>query len=166
MRVDMSSSNPADQRVWGPHAWHFLHSVAETYDPSKRESLLAFVRALPDLLPCSVCGDHLREHLASMDVEGAAGSARGVSDFMWELHNRVNADIGKPRWPVDASRVPDLRCTAERAARRPGMFQAALGSLPTTYQGRVVLIILALLAIGLLVALLRGSRQDNAKATL
>lgn len=157
----MANPNPADQRVWGPHAWHFLHSVAETYDPSKRKSFLDFVRSLPDLLPCSVCGDHLREHLASMDVEAAAGSRQDVSDFMWDLHNRVNADIGKPRWPADAPRIPDLRCGTER----PDMFQFGMGSLPRSVGGWVILFISALLAIWLLVALVRALARRRSRWT-
>ena len=97
-----------NQKVWGPHAWHFLHSVAETYTPDKADAMRAFVASLPTLLPCPACGEHLTRHLAVLDLEAALRSSQGMSDYMWMLHNRVNRDIGKASWPRDAPRIPQV----------------------------------------------------------
>ena len=81
-----------DPNVWGPKAWDFLHTVSFAYpnNPSyqQRQSAMNFFMALPDMLPCKMCGDHCRENLQKNPprVENKDSISRWLVDF----HNDVN----------------------------------------------------------------------------
>jgi hypothetical protein len=57
----------------------------------KPEAYVRFFESLPDILPCSQCGKHLKENLAILPVD--------TSDmFRWsvDIHNLVNTQLNKP----------------------------------------------------------------------
>jgi hypothetical protein len=76
---------------WGPLQWQALHHMLRGFKPTpaKTAALVAYVHALSDLLPCSVCGDHWRQLAKTLDPQRA---------LQWSIdaHNAVNARLGKP----------------------------------------------------------------------
>ena len=102
----------ANPEAWGPHAWHFLHSIAETYRTETKEEMKTFMASLPNLLPCTLCSVHLQEYLNANPVEKATRSQEAMSTYMWQLHNKVNERLGKSLWPGKAPRVNNP-CEAE-----------------------------------------------------
>ena len=86
--------------AWGPSTWRCLHAVAEgapdSPSPEERIALRAFVDALPELLPCAKCRRHLRE-LYARGLRPRVESREALSRDLWELHNAVNAALGKKR---------------------------------------------------------------------
>jgi hypothetical protein len=66
-------------------------SAPDDLDPEKAQAYVKFFESLPDILPCAMCGRHLKENLETMPVD--------TSDlFRWtvDIHNLVNDQINKP----------------------------------------------------------------------
>lgn len=81
--------------VFGPYFWSVVHMTAlsapDDLDPEKAQAYVRFFESLPDILPCAMCGRHLKENLMTMPVD--------TSDlFRWtvDIHNLVNEQINKP----------------------------------------------------------------------
>ena len=125
---------PPDTAELGRAAWTVLHSVAAYYPlhpaAEDREALRGLVRGLARLYPCAECRSHLPAELAAADraapapllqlqlplgsraeegegdrLEDAASSRALAERWMCELHNAVNAQLGKP--PYDCARVAE-----------------------------------------------------------
>lgn len=78
--------------IFGPYFWSVLHMTAlSAAGTDKPEAYVRFFESLPDILPCSQCGKHLKENLAILPVD--------TSDmFRWsvDIHNLVNTQLNKP----------------------------------------------------------------------
>lgn len=95
------TEKPVTPSVWGEGAWRFMHVVALGYDPSRKDEYKRFYEALPNVLPCRICGEDLKRVMKEkpIDLEGSKEL------FRWtvRIHNDVNRKLGKP--PMDASYV-------------------------------------------------------------
>ena len=82
---------------WGPAAWHFIHALAAAYPinpaESDKEIYKAFFDVLPFVLPCPVCGKHLKENLQTIPIR--LGSRQELFEWTVDLHNEVNKQKGK-----------------------------------------------------------------------
>ncbi|KAH8116516.1 ERV/ALR sulfhydryl oxidase domain-containing protein [Phellopilus nigrolimitatus] len=89
---------PPDVEQLGRATWTFLHTTAAHYpdapSPAQRTRMLGLLFALPVLYPCAWCATHLGEEMTRRppDVSGRAGLSR----WLCERHNEVNARLGKP----------------------------------------------------------------------
>jgi len=83
-----------DPKVWGPCAWWTLHTcAAKTALSGKRDDLGVFwdmMQSLQCLLPCEVCREHLKAHLAQLR---RPRSASGAAGWVYRLHNAVNETV-------------------------------------------------------------------------
>jgi FAD-linked sulfhydryl oxidase len=78
--------------LWGKEAWRFIHYVALNYPDTPTETdkskYLNFINALPDVLPCPICGIHFADnkekHPPLLDNR--------IDFFKWtvDMHNFVN----------------------------------------------------------------------------
>lgn len=78
--------------VWGPTMWRALHSVSFT---PNRGGHLKFFEAVPDALPCPSCGEHLKEIYKKYPID--VSSVKACSQWLWQVHDEVNASLGKSR---------------------------------------------------------------------
>jgi FAD-linked sulfhydryl oxidase len=84
--------------VWGPRAWHWLHSKSVDYpeNPSRQQklSMLAEFWGFVQTLPCPTCRSHATIYARSFppDLSGS----RGFQIWAWRFHNAVNQRLGKP----------------------------------------------------------------------
>jgi len=120
--------HPLTKRRWGPIVWTTLHTVAAGYpkraSESHRRSLFEFLNALPALLPCPLCGEHLRKLLDGEDGPPAlrgAGDARllgrdSAFEYTVALHNRVNERLGKRAWGLRNARAVYITSRARSTA--------------------------------------------------
>lgn len=105
--VDASYDVFQKPSVWGPAAWFFLHSVAlaqvDEIPTDKQDRLRRFfVDDLAYLLPCPACVKSVQDHVNAMEIEEDTFASRdSVFEFVWALHNLVNADEGVPDVPFD-----------------------------------------------------------------
>jgi len=85
--------------------------------PEKREAYIRFFESMPDILPCSQCGKHLKDNLLILPVD--------TDDmFRWsvDLHNLVNSQLNKPEIPYEKART----YWSSRCSRGPSRDKNAL----------------------------------------
>jgi hypothetical protein len=86
--------------VWGPPLWLSLHIMALAYpkQPSYSEKKAAkeYFEALPFLLPCAICKEHLKAHLAKYPIAPYLDRREDLFKFTVMLHNEVNKSLNKP----------------------------------------------------------------------
>ena len=84
----------------GNATWLLLHTMAAQWPDSptraQRRSALEFVRGLSVAYPCAVCGAHFRALLK--EIPPRVGSGGDFRAWACEAHNRVNEQLGKPRF--------------------------------------------------------------------
>jgi len=87
--------------VWGPIFWSTMHIVSLGYSskPSEEEKAgaAAFYNSLATVIPCPICKTHYRKFLKETPVEGALNSRHELIHWVFNLHNDVNEQLGKPR---------------------------------------------------------------------
>lgn len=98
-----SQGSPKNPALWGPQAWKFLHCLAqslpEQVPPAGQQSFEAMIQSLPQLLPCPSCGSNLQRHLLEDPIKPNLGTRTDVQRWLVRLHNKVNAELGKPVMP-------------------------------------------------------------------
>ena len=105
MATDASALRPEQ---WGPKAWAFLHAMSFglpddcLLSTPHRTAICALLRSLGDLLPCEICRKHIQAELRQDPPEGHCEHAKHVQVYLWTVHNRVNARLGKPEFGWDA----------------------------------------------------------------
>lgn len=108
---------------WGPAAWTFMHAATWTYaerpTAEERAKMEAFFRALPHVLPCSVCGGHFLAHV-NTGLEAALAGRDTLTHWLVDVHNDVNRRTGKPERPYEQVRQDYLGTDAyhRRMTRR------------------------------------------------
>jgi len=94
-----------DPTVWGKHAWIFLHSLTMAYpdNPSENDvqTYKNFFMLLPDVLPCSACREHLKEHMCRFSLATALKNRRSLVEWLINIHNLTNESLGKPKKTFD-----------------------------------------------------------------
>jgi hypothetical protein len=103
--------------VWGPFFWHTIHIVAIGYpkNPTYTDKKCAkeFYESLAFLLPCSVCREHYKEHLAENPLTPFLDSRTDLIKWTVTIHNKVNKSLGKKEW-----RLEEVLTYYERLGRR------------------------------------------------
>ena len=112
--------------IFGPYFWSVIHMTAlsapRDMSEDQAEKYVRFYNSLPDVLPCTVCGKHLRENLTLMPVD-----TKNLFRWSVELHNLVNSQLNKPEIPYDkALSYWSSRCARKTDQHRIGMFIAAV----------------------------------------
>jgi FAD-linked sulfhydryl oxidase len=96
---------PPDSSELGSHTWTFLHTMAAYYpcnpDEQSQSLMHQFITGLSLFYPCHHCASHLQSDL--VDHPPNLKSRQEFSDWMCQMHNRVNARLGKPEF--DCSKV-------------------------------------------------------------
>ncbi len=85
---------------WGPLFWAFLERLAICYQDRQKEAMEIFLQILPDLLPCSICGVHMRKHVKEQ------GLFKDMGHFLRDintLHNAVNKSNKKKEFNEEES---------------------------------------------------------------
>jgi LPXTG-motif cell wall-anchored protein len=86
--------------VWGPIFWATMHIVSLGYPakPSEEDKAgaAAFYNSLANVIPCPICKTHYRVFLKQTPVEGALNSRHELIHWVFDLHNNVNEQLGKP----------------------------------------------------------------------
>lgn len=88
-----------DPRIWGPHYWFVLHTIALTY-PSKPNEVIKkkyydFIQNLPIFLPNERISNKFIEYLDQFPVTPYLDSRSSFMKWVHFIHNKVNASLGK-----------------------------------------------------------------------
>lgn len=97
---DYNSGNGMMTAVWGPAAWHLLHTISFNYPvrPTTRDkrNYRNFLISFGKVLPCGKCRENFRQTIARMPVTDAVLASRDCfSRYVYRLHNDVNARLQK-----------------------------------------------------------------------
>ncbi|SPQ97296.1 unnamed protein product (mitochondrion) [Plasmodiophora brassicae] len=96
---------PLDRAELGRRSWSLLHTMAAYYPdrPSKSEEqhMMEFMARFAQFYPCATCREHLKRDLVAHPPQ--TGSRHLFSQWMCQMHNRVNRRLGKPLF--DCSKV-------------------------------------------------------------
>jgi len=96
---------PPDRQELGASTWSLLHSVAAYFPdkptPAQQADAKIFLSTFSRLYPCHECAEDLRQDLKELPPR--VSSSKEFSEWMCQLHNRVNVKLGKPTF--DCSKV-------------------------------------------------------------
>ena len=86
--------------VWGPGAWHFLHTISFNYPvkPTCEEKRYYrnYVLNLVHVLPCGKCRENLCKNLKRHPLMYKNMKSRATfSRYIYNLHETINAMLGK-----------------------------------------------------------------------
>lgn len=89
-----------DSKIWGPHAWFFLHSITFYYpdhpNPRDKKTFYNFFQTVGDILPCTICKNHYKENLIKYPIENHLDSRDSLVNWLIDIHNSVNKKLNKP----------------------------------------------------------------------
>ena len=89
------SLNP---KVWGPHYWFVLHTIALTYPLKPNETVKKkyhdFIENLPLFIPIENIGNYFSELLDKYPVTPYLDSRESFIKWVYFIHNRVNKSLG------------------------------------------------------------------------
>lgn len=88
--------------TWGPFFWHTMHIIALGY-PSKatyghKKAAKEFYESLQFLIPCPICREHYSQFLQQNPITPFLDRRDDLFKWTVQIHNEVNAKLGKPRF--------------------------------------------------------------------
>ena len=86
-----------DPKVWGPHYWFTLHTIALTYPEKPNETVKKkyydFIQNLPLFIPIENMGNFFSNLLDTYPVTPYLDSRESFIKWMYFIHNRVNKEL-------------------------------------------------------------------------
>ena len=124
---DFKSDDGMLTTVWGPPAWHFLHTISFNYPThptnGDKKNYRNFIRSLRNILPCGYCRKNLKKNLRELPLTMADMKNRKTfSLWVYKLHEKVNKMLHKTSgltYQAVRERYEHFRsrCTEERKKR-------------------------------------------------
>ena len=94
-------------KIWGPHYWFVLHTIAITYPLSPndvtKKKYYDFIQNLPLLLPIEEIGNSFVKYLDKFPVTPYLDSRESFIKWMHFIHNKINVSIGEPELSMEDS---------------------------------------------------------------
>lgn len=126
--------------VWAPAMWQTIHAVALGYpetlldlDPYRKATYRAFFISLGDVIPCAACAASYRRLILSETSSLDDALDRGTL-FEWsvEVHNLINAELGKPTMTSTQARgaLLNFRSTNQNSGKSASSSPSGLDSPP------------------------------------
>ena len=89
-----------DPKVWGPHYWFVLHTIALKYplnpNTTVKKKYYDFITNLPLFLPVSDIGNLFSSFLDKYPVTPYLDSRESFVKWMHFIHNKMNIYLGVP----------------------------------------------------------------------
>jgi hypothetical protein len=97
---DYESNNGMLVAIWGPSAWHFMHTMSFNYpvNPSiqNKTHYREYILNLVNVLPCGKCRKNLKENFKKLPLKMIHMESRYTfSRYVYDLHELVNNMLGK-----------------------------------------------------------------------
>lgn len=143
--------------TWGPFFWNTIHIAALGYpaEPSHSHKKAAkeFFESLQVLIPCPICRDHYKVHLAKYPILPHLDRRRDLFRWTLLLHNEVNKSLNKPPFTEEESLLYLKRLGELQRSPVWTSEDFAAGDWKARTQGVVTGIVVGGLACGLLIYL-------------
>jgi len=87
-------------KVWGQYLWRLLHTLTYSFSPKLPDEIrgkyIRIFHVLKDFIPCPICRNHYTERCHKNPPERNMESTDQFVLWLNNLHNEVNAGLGKP----------------------------------------------------------------------
>jgi hypothetical protein len=96
----MSATIYLDPKIWGPHYWFFLHTVAMTYphhpNAVTKKKYYEFVQNLPLFIPVEEISKEFEKLLDVYPITPYLDNRDSFTRWMHFIHNKINEKLEKP----------------------------------------------------------------------
>ena len=90
-----------DPKIWGPHYWFFLHTLAMTYphhpNTITKKKYYEFVQNLPLFIPIENISKEFSTLLDKYPVTSYLDNRESFIRWMHFIHNKINQKLEKPQ---------------------------------------------------------------------
>jgi hypothetical protein len=97
----MSSTIYLDPKVWGPHYWFFLHTLAMTYphhpNSVTKKKYYEFIQNLPLFLPVEEISGEFSKLIDEYPITPYLDNRDSFVRWVHFIHNKINAKLEKPQ---------------------------------------------------------------------
>jgi hypothetical protein len=97
----MSSTLHLDPKIWGPHYWFFLHTVAITYphhpNAVTKKKYYEFVQNLPLFIPVEQISKEMEKMIDLYPITPYLDNRDSFVRWMHFIHNKINEKLEKPQ---------------------------------------------------------------------
>jgi hypothetical protein len=139
---DYESNDGMLTTVWGPSAWHFIHTISFNYpmNPSEsdKQNYMEFVLSLKNVLPCGKCRKNLVKNFKKLPLTMTAMENRATfSKYVYDLHEVVN-EMLKKKSGLTYEDVREryehfrARCTRSKKPKRRVRFSKKISTIDIT----------------------------------
>lgn len=89
-----------DPKVWGPHYWFFLHTIAMTYphhpNSVTKKKYYEFIQNLPLFIPVEEISNHLSHLIDKYPIHPYLDNRDSFVRWMHFIHNKINQRLERP----------------------------------------------------------------------
>lgn len=97
----MSTTVYLDPKIWGPHYWFFLHTVAMTYphhpNAVTKKKYYEFVQNLPLFIPVEEISKEFEKMIDLYPITPYLDNRDSFIRWMHFIHNKINEKLEKPQ---------------------------------------------------------------------
>lgn len=97
----MSVNVNLDPKIWGPHYWFFLHTLAMCYPnyPNEvtKKKYYDFIQNLPMFIPIEKIATQFTNLLDEYPVQPYLDNRESFIRWIWFIHNKINQKLEKPQ---------------------------------------------------------------------
>ena len=90
-----------DPKVWGPHYWFFLHTVAMTYphhpNSVTKKKYYEFIQNLPLFLPVEEISGEFSKLIDKYPIAPYLDNRDSFVRWMHFIHNKINEKLERPK---------------------------------------------------------------------
>ena len=90
-----------DPKIWGPHYWFFLHTIAMSYpvhpNAVTKKKYYDFVQNIPLFIPVEIMAGEFSKLLDKYPVQPYLDNKESFIRWMWFIHNKINKKLEKPQ---------------------------------------------------------------------
>ena len=90
-----------DPKIWGPHYWFFIHTIAMSYPKSPnavtKKKYYDFVQNIPLFIPVESMAGEFSKLLDQYPVQPYLDNKESFIRWMWFIHNKINKKLEKPQ---------------------------------------------------------------------
>ena len=97
----MSTTIYLDPKIWGPHYWFFLHTVAMTYphhpNAVTKKKYYEFIQNLPLFIPVEEISKEFEKMIDKYPITPYLDNRDSFVRWVHFIHNKINEKLEKPQ---------------------------------------------------------------------
>jgi FAD-linked sulfhydryl oxidase len=90
-----------DPKVWGPHYWFFLHTLAMTYphhpNTVTKKKYYELIQNMPQFIPVQEISNSFSKLLDEYPITPYLDDRESLIRWVWFIHNKINQQLEKPQ---------------------------------------------------------------------